>query len=150
MERFAKSFRDLEASPAAVSAGDTELRSVFDDGPASPLQEGSCGSPGDLGSSLMRTTDTEGDAVRDDEEDEEEVGPAPTGVMVMALFLPDKSDASPTAPRRTRSRTLVSGRRGEPDPELALPDTKCDGRRLVEGGVPSLEPDARRICCCCC
>lgn len=135
MERFAKSFRDLEASPAAVSAGDTELRSVFDDGPASPLQEGSCGSPGDLGSSLMRTTDTEGDAVRDDEEDEEEVGPAPTGVMVMALF---------------RSRTLVSGRRGEPDPELALPDTKCDGRRLVEGGVPSLEPDARRICCCCC
>lgn len=133
MERFAKSFRDLEASPAAVSAGDAELRSVFDDGPASPLQEGSCGSPGDLGSSLMRTTDTEGDAVRDDEEDEEEVGAAPTGVMVMALF---------------RSRTLVSGRRGEPDPELVLPDTKCDGRRLVEGGVPSLEPDPRRICCC--
>lgn len=93
--------RDLEAIPAAVSAGDAELRSVFDDGPTSPLHEGSCCSPGDLGSSLMRTTDTEGDAVRDEEEDDVEEGPAPTGVMVMALFLPDKSDASPTAPRRT-------------------------------------------------
>lgn len=74
---------------------------MLDDGPASPLHEGSCCSPGDLGSSLMRTTDTDGDAVRDEEDDEVEEGPTATGVMVMALFLPDKSEASPTAPRRT-------------------------------------------------
>lgn len=106
---------------------------MLDDGPASPLHEGSCCSPGDLGSSLMRTTDTDGDAVRDEEEDEVEEGPTATGVMVMALF---------------RSRTLVSGRRGEPDPEFVLLATKCEGRRFVEGGVPSREPDTRRICCC--
>lgn len=133
IDRFAKSFRDLEARPAADSAGDVELRRIpLGDGTASPPvhDEGIWESPGDLGSSLMRTTDTWGDAVRDEEDEG-----APTGVMVIALF---------------RSRTLASGSRGDPDPELVLLAMRCGGSRLfTDGGVPSRELDTRRICCCC-
>lgn len=128
IDRFAKSFRDLEARPAAVSAG--ELRSPGEGSP--PVQE-TWASPGDLGSSLTRTTDTWGEAVREDDEEDDEG--APTGVMVMALF---------------RSRTLASESRGDPDPELVLLAMRCEGSRLfVDGGVPSRTLDSRRICCCC-
>lgn len=98
MDWLAKSFSERDASPAADSEGFCRgpLRLwVPALGAESPLHEGSCCSPGDLGSSLMRTTDTEGDEVRADALD-----CGTTGVMVMEVFL---------------SSTLASGNRGAPD-----------------------------------